>query len=364
MNQDRQFGSWSLAAAAAAVLLVEGFYPIMVASIDLGDTAAWIAMLLAGLFALALFTPAALCLQRMDRGGLIALARAAAGWPGAVAAGILMAGLLVFHSGLVIRQTSEMAVGAVYPNTPQTFATTALVVCALYAAYGKLSGLVRSGRTFLPVLLLSFLFIVAGGIAWGRLAFLLPFWGPGPLPLVAGSLRLGALYVPVVLFLLVAAESVHDRQHIWRAGAVAIGGSSILFAVLKLLLLMAYPLPMGYSITYPLHELARLVTGGRFFERLEGAWVLVWVAGTAIHLAIILHTAAAAFAGAFAMPSLRVAVLPLVTISMIFAFFPPDQGQAIAWNHQAFPVYVVIGLLLPAALALLARFRRRAGHET
>lgn len=359
MRQTAQFGSWSLAAAGAAMMLSEAYHPILVAAIKLGDTAAWLAMFLAGLLALALYLPVALGLRAIPGGNLIDLARGAAGHPGAVMTALLVCGLLVYHSALIIRQTSEMAVGAVYTHTPQTFATVALVICTLYAALGKTPGLVRLARSFLPFLLLSILVILVGGAAWGSPTYLLPFWGPGPAALLSGSAELAAIYCPLVLFLLVGARDVHDRQQLWRSGAVAIGGSSLLLVVIKAVLVMSVPLPLGYSVTFPLHELARLVVGGRFFERIEGMWVVIWVFGTASHLAIVLHSAAVAYSGAFGIPKYRTVVVPLVTMAMIMAFFPHDQVESVEWSRSAFPVYVAIGLVLPAALALLAAVRRR-----
>lgn len=364
MQQGVQFGSWSLAAAGAMVMMAQSFHPILVAAFHAGDTGAWLAVLLAGLFTISLYLLAAVPLQAIPGGNLIHLARTAAGQPGAILTGLLVCSLLVYHSGLIVRQTSEMAVGAVYTHTPQTFATAALLLCTLYAASGKTASIVRLTRSFLPYLLLSILLMLAGGAAWGSPRFLLPFWGPGPAALAAGSVSLGAIYSPLVLFLLITAGKLHDRRQLWQAGTVAIGGSALLLAVIMIVLVMSYPLPLGYTITFPLHELSRLLVGGRFFERIEGIWVVIWVFATAGHLAALLHAAAAAYAEAFSMPTHQTAVLPLVAMAMVVAFFPRDQGQSVAWSQEAFPLYLVIGLGLPVALALLAVIRRRISRGT
>jgi len=358
MKQEREFGGISLAAAGAVVMLAQGFHPILLASIKLGQTAAWLAMLLAGLLALAFYLAAAAPLQDIPTGNLIDLARAAAGRPGAIITALLVCSTLVFHAALIVRQTSEMAVGAIYTHTPQTFATVTLIGCTLYAAYGNLAAVVRLARGFLPVLLLAILLILVGGSAWGRPRFLLPFWGPGPGRLVLGASTLAGLFCPLVLFLLIAADGLRDRNRLPRAGVMAIGGSALVLTLIKVVLLMSYPVPLGYSITFPLHELARLVVGGRFFERIEGLWVIVWVFATACHLGALLHAAARAFTAAFDIPSYRPAVLPLVFVAMVAAFFPHDQGQSVAWGQQVLPLYVAVGMVLPVTLALAVTIRR------
>lgn len=363
MRQNEQFGSWSLAAAGATVMLAQGFHPVLVEAVRAGEMAAWLVMLLAGLFALSLYWLVAIRLRTLPGGNLISLAHAAAGQPGAIATALLACSLLVYHSGLIMRQTAEMTVSAVYTHTPQTFATVALLIGTFYVAHGKMAALVRLTRAFLPFLLLSMLVILAGGVAWGNSRFLLPFWGPGPAALLAGAGNLSALYSPTVLFLLIAAGHSRDRHQLSRTGTVVIGGSSILLAVIQAVLTMTYPVPLGYSVTYPLHALARLVVGGRFFERIEGIWIVVWVFATAIHLAALLHAGAAAYAGAFGMPTYRTAVLPLVTMAVVVSLFPRDQGQSIAWAQRAFPFYVGVGLGLPVGLALLTVVRRWISRE-
>lgn len=116
---------------------------------------------------------------------------------------------------------------------------------------------------------------------------------------------------------------------------------------------------MGQHIAFPLHEMSRLVIGGRFFERIEGIWLFVWVFGTACHLAALLHAAAVAFAQAFALPSHRTAVPPLVAMALTIAFFPPDE--TIAWHAAGALPALAIGFGLPLGLAVVAWRGARCG---
>lgn len=359
MHADEPFGSWSLAAAGATVMLAQTFHPILFAVLRAGETAAWLAILVAGLLAIAMYWPVAAGIASLPGGNLIDLARAAMGAPGAIAAGVLVCSLLLYHSGMIIRQTSEMAISAVYTHTPQTFAMVTLVACVLYGAYGGLAALVRLSRLFLPFLVLAILLNLVGSLGWGEFRNLLPLWGPGPAALLGRSAGLTALYSPLVLFLLIAAGQLRDRVHLGRAGTVTMGGVRLLLAAATFVLLMTYPLPMGFSITFPLHAMSRLVLGGRFFDRIEGDWMFFWVYGTACHLAALLYAAAAAYAGAFGMPNHRAAVLPLIAMAIAIALFPPDQARAVAWHAAATPFGLGIGFAMPLFLALLAAWRGR-----
>jgi spore germination protein KB len=360
--QDETFGSWSLAAAATAMLLAVPLQPVLgYTALRAGETAAWVTPLIAGISVLLLFLPVAIKLAAIPGGGnLIDLARAAAGEPGAIITGVLVCGPLVFDCGLFIRRIAESAVTHLYPHTPQTFAMVALGLCVLYGACGGLADIVRLGRMMLPVFLLTIGAILIGPLPWSDPRSLLPFWGPGPGPLLGGSMGLMGLYYPTILFLLLAAGQLRDRQRFWRAGLVAIGGATIVFMAVLAVILLVYPLPLGYSVTFPLQELTRLVTGGRFFERIESVWVVFEFSATACYLAALLQTAAAAYAGAFHMSTHRTAVLPVVTMALMISLIPTDQGQAILLRVGTIPLSIAVGFVLPLALVLLAAWRGRA----
>lgn len=358
MHREVRFGSWSLAAAGMTVLLAQAFHPYMLGALWVAGTGAWLSMLLSGLLAFALFWPAAAHVAAVPGSSLISLARAAGGAPAAVATALLAGGLLVYHSGLVLREASEMAVTLVYPHTPQTFAMVALVLCALYGALGGIDAIVFLCRAFLPLLVLMTVIVLVGSLGWGEFRYLLPFWGPGPAPLLLRTPLTMAIYSPL-LFLLVGARNLKDRRHLWRAGLAAIAGAALIFAGTKAVLVMTFPFPMGQTIAFPLHALTRLVIGGRFFERIEALWLFFWVYATACHLGALLHTASAMYAEAVSFPSHRTAVIPLLLVAGTIALFPPDIGRAIAWHVKLAPLSGGIAFGLPLLLVVVRVVRRR-----
>jgi|GEM_PF-2336038 len=363
MEKSATFGSGTLAAAASVVVLSRGFHPIVLAALEVGETAGWLAMLLAGLMSASMYGAFSYWTRRLPSGSLDGLARAAAGRLGSMAMACLVAGLLIHHAGLVTRETSEMAVSAIYPHTPQTFPTTGLVLCTLFGAWSGLSSLARLCRGFLALQLFAMAVLLAGPVAWGNIRYLLPFWGPGPAILIGRSFLLTSMFSPVVLFLLIAGGSVTERSRRWWTGCAGIAAATLVLAVIKIVLAKAYPLPLGASVTFPLHALARLITGGRFFERVEGLWVMLWVFGTACHLSVLMHVAAANYARAFGMASHRGPLVTLVLVMTVVAFLPPDQMQTLSWHEGAWPFALAIGYGLPLSLVLLAGLRGRLGSN-
>lgn len=353
-----QIGSWSLAAATLTLLTAQLFHPILLFPVQAIGTGTWLALLLAGGIAILLYWPAAAILQRSGAGNLIDLARLAGGVTGEVATAIIITALMVFHGGAVLRETAEMAITASYQHTPQTFAVVALGLCFLYGSAGGTTGIVRLARLFLPGLLFAVLLVLLGTMGWGEVRYLLPIWGKGPDVMAAHTFPLLSSYSPA-LFLLMAAGPARDRQHLVRAGVIALGGFAVLLAATTVVFLMTFPLPLGDSVAFPLHSMARLVMGGRFLERLDGIWMCVWAFGTAIHLSALLHVAAVAFAGAFGIPSHRLAILPVGVLTLSIAYFPPDLGRVLSEHAASAPLDAAVSFGLPLAVALLARMRIR-----
>lgn len=352
------FGSRSLAALGILLTTIQGFHPKMLMMLEAGETAAWLLLLCAGLVGSFLAWPVAAALRTIPNGSLAELIRSVLGRPGLIVTALLYGAGILFASGMVLRETSEMALSAVFPHTPQTFITVAMLVGSVYVAWGEASALVHLGRILLPLLLVSVAMILLGTMGWGEARYLLPLLGPGVPELVTVLPGAVAVQFPAIMLTLVA-DRVSDRQQLgrWLPAVPAIGGA--ILAALEAVLLMVFAYPIGVNIPFPLHTAARMVMGGRFFERLEGIWVFVWAAVTIVMLGALLHGVSVLYTKAFRLPWRQAAVLPFAAIVLTVAFFPTDQAQTIEWHLTATPTLFYALFLYPAVIALVVLFRQR-----
>lgn len=356
------YGPRSLAALGVLLLGTQDFHPQVLLAVDVGQTAAWLAVIFATLFAVLAVWPVGAMLRRLPDAGLMDVVYLAVGRPGAILYSLLLAGTLMFMAGMLLRETSEMALSAMFPHTPQTFAITALMLGAVYLAFGQGSDLVRFGQLLLVPLLAALALVIAGSMGWGEIRYLTPLLGPGLLPLATSVPSVAMIFGPLAVVLMLAA-GVRDRQNLsrWLVATPLISGA--MYTVTKINLLMVFAYPVGVDITFPLHQAARLVMGGRFFERLEGLWLLVWVLGTIALLGALLYASALAFAQAWGLPRHRTAVPPLAAVCLTIAFFPPDQASTVLWHEGASVWITTVTLLVPAALAGVAALRKgRLSH--
>lgn len=353
-----RYSSGALASLGVSLVVMEGFYPTLQIPLPYGHSGAWLLLLMTGVLLAAVIYPVAAALAARPSGNLIGLVQSLTGRAGGILYALAVLGMTVFGGAMILRETSEMAISAVYPHTPLTFATTAILLGAVYIGVGDDSSIVQIGRLFLPALLLALLLFVLGTVGWGEFSFLRPFWGSGPLRMLMGVPSTAMLFAPVLVLLLIAG-GVSDRHRLSRWLPLVPLCAGAVFAVVKANLLMIFPYPLGRETIFPLHAAARLIIGGRFFERVEGVWVFLWVMGTIILVGALLHATAAGVSQAFGIPRAQTLVWPIGAMLLTFAFLPPDQATAIAWHTGLAPLTALIALLLPAAVGLLSLLMHR-----
>ena len=315
--------------ALASGMIVRTFYTFPRSVALSTSTAAPWAVLLAGGLSLLLFWPVASALARRPGKNLIDLALEAGGRPIAILTALLIGSILIGGTGIGIRQASEMAVTGFYPHTPQTFAMSSLILAGALGAALSPPGLIWTGAVAAIPTIGALLLVLVGNVAWGQFRHVLPPTGPGLLPVAAELLPMTSFFGEVA-FLAIIASYVQRAKDLPKAAAWGLGLSTVIGALFVLIYLMVFPLPGGLSFPFPLLEMTRLIHGGRFFERVDLIWVLLWVVGSAGLAAGSIQAAALMLKDAFRLPTHRGAVLPLAVATLASALFPSNQAAAIA----------------------------------
>lgn len=353
-----QFGNRSFLGFGLLLVMTQLYYPGVLIAVRLGQTAAWLLGLIAALLATLLVWPVAAALRRIPKGTLYDLAERAVGRWGAIAYILVLVPALSLVGSIVLRQTAEMALTANYPHTPQTFAVVTLLVSSLLAAWIDSAAMVRAANILLVPLNISFALILAGTIGWGTTGFLTPLWGPGLPKLVVSAPAVSSLFAPLAV-LYAMADGVTDRRGLVGSllGVPVLGG--LQYALHKANLLMVFSYPLGLNTTFPMHQAARLVIGGRFFEHIEGIWLFVWVTCTIAFMGALLHGSGRIFCRAFGIPRFQI-TLPLLTVIVLtLAYFPRNQAQAVMLSEVIAVPLMLFALVAPAIFAAIAGLRGR-----
>ncbi|HEY3366261.1 MAG TPA: GerAB/ArcD/ProY family transporter [Symbiobacteriaceae bacterium] len=347
--------------AMIATLVVRTFYASPAGAGEAVSTAAPWVVLLAGAAAALCFWPVAAALSRRPAGqNLVDLCLDAGGRPLAIVVTLAIGFFLVGSAGISLRQLSEMTVTAIYPHTPQTYAMVGLAVASTAGAAMDVAGLAWMGSVYAWPTVIVVLLVLAGNFGWTNYRAVLPLTGHGLLPIAGAVLPLSS-YFGELVFLTVYARFVVSPKQIVRTGVSAVGVSALVLSAVVLVYLMVFPLPSSLDVPFGLFELTRLVQGGRYVERLDALWIIFWAFGTAGVTAASLQVTAILWQGAFRLPDYRRAILPLAVTMVAVALLPSNQAAAVVFEVHGFRNWgFLITLVLPLAVTLLARLRKRA----
>jgi spore germination protein KB len=262
-------------------------------TLKLSTAGPW-AILVAGLIAFLLFWPVAASLTHRPGRGLIDLVQSAGGRPLAVIVTLLLGAYVIAAGGMSLRQFSEMAITSVFPHTPQTFLMSSLLGVAALCAAVSPAALVWVSATVTYPFVGAILIVVLGNFGWGKFALVLPPTGHGLLP-AAGAIMPLTSYFGELFFIAALAGYGASPEKLVRCAAKTTAMVAVVWALVVLVCIMVYSVPLGLALPYPLFEMTRNVIGGRFLERIDALWIVVWGFGSAGRLGSMLMAASLLF---------------------------------------------------------------------
>jgi len=265
-------------------------------------------------------------------------------------------------SALFIREFTEALIIAALPRTPISVISIVFISIGLLGAYLGIEAMARSAR-------LSYLYVL-GGIAILLLALipqwnihnLFPLLGCGPLQ-VFGAGAYSTAAITEIILAAVLVQSMGGADKFSSIGYKAmLFGFGLLFA-LMLTLNLSINKEVAEEISLPFYRLSRSIYLGRFFQRIEAIFVIIWSIIGALKIALTLYGASVTLARTLKLPDYRPLIWPLGLAIFIFSFLPLDMPTAVRLDFEFLRPYAllpsyVIPLFVLAAFWLKGRGKR------
>jgi len=326
---------------------------------------AWIASLLGtsvGLVALWLLItlmvqePSLTPMERVDR----ALGKVAGGLIGALYLLFIYWDLLLstrLYAGLLISQPM--------PETPTEAFVFMLLLGAVYAALKGPEVVARVGEFTAPLVLLGLVLVLALGVNHMNPQALLPVVGYGWGQIFRAALVPAAVHVEVMALLMLT-PMVREPKKMARAGVMGALLAAVVATVAAASLIMFYGAPRTQRLVYPVYDLARAISIGDFFERMDALFIFTWTAGSFVKVAVLLWISALALAHLLRIKEPRVLVRPLALLAGFLAMRAyANQAEVRAVNTpQIYPFVAAPFLLFFPFLLLVAERIRRPGRKS
>ncbi|HWI53298.1 MAG TPA: GerAB/ArcD/ProY family transporter, partial [Symbiobacteriaceae bacterium] len=265
---------------------------------------------------------------------------------------------------LSLRQFSENITATVLPKTPLTVITLAFLGVACYGVILGLEGIARVVWVITPFSLVALVTLLGGGyLTHHGDNPLFPFWGWGAGATVGWGLLRSADFAELLLLGLLVPH--FRRLDLLRKTAwIALGSSVLIIAGTVVLYEQIFPWPGGGRISFPLLEVSRLIITGRWVQRLESIFFLVWVIMATLAVTTGLYATVRTLAETIGLENERHLVLPVALTLYSLAQLPSNLALAVAWDAEGVRTWGwSISIVLPLLTLLVSTLRRKGANR-
>ncbi|MDK2817397.1 MAG: hypothetical protein PWR22_2026 [Moorella sp. (in: firmicutes)] len=265
---------------------------------------------------------------------------------------------------VVIREFSEFLVTAVMPETPALFFSLSIVAVAVYAARNGLEVIARCTDFILPLMVAFIAIVLLFATPEMAPRNLLPVLENGFRPVLGGALVTWRFLGQI--FILATFGAFVNPPRALRASLVSgLLGIAFFLSLVTMGTILVFGCCEAARLTFAAYALARVVSLGQFFERIEALFLAIWVGGVFIKITLNLYVVALGLATVTGLKEYRPLVAPLGALNVAVAallyrniseirhdLLMVEPGWTLTWQ-----------LILPLFLLIMAwlRGKRRTG---
>ncbi|MCR4401874.1 MAG: spore germination protein [Firmicutes bacterium] len=353
MLEEGRIGTGEAVAATLYFLSSKLFISFPQQMATVGLTAAWIVPMISFAGAAVGFLIVTALLRRYPRMGIVEIGEELAG---PVLGSLAALGYFAFFfvaTVVIMREFSETVGTALLPRTPLAVITLIFALVTIAATYLGVEALTRAALLAAPLIVVTLVFLNVLLVPQANFDAMFPFFGPGLDKLVYHGIIHSAVGGEV-LFLAVIAPQLREWSHARAIGLAALAITALFTSVSVLTFVTVFPYPLCVHIPYPGYETSTLIYVGRFFQRVEVAFVFLWVISGCIELALGTYTSAIILARTLKLPLYRPLLPALGVIGYSLAFVPPDVPTATRLDFELVRTFGGIAVFVVPAVLLLA----------
>lgn len=320
---------------------------------------AWMIPLIAAVPALYVFSFIGRIIREFDLESLLSFGQKDLGLKGGGVIGILFVLYFTLASASEMRQFTETVVTTVLPKSPVGYVALPFILVITYFAYMGIEGLTRVAWVAGPWLLLGVALLLVFNLNWARVEYLSPIWGNGVEQTLFHGFWFSGVFTNVLLIGILA-PLLREKRQFLQVGTWSILLTAFVYTAFMLMFIMVFSTEVANKMPFPMYQFARMIYMGRFVQRLESAFVFIWVACAVIKIATGLWAASYITANALRMPVFRPLVIPFALIIYSLSFLPRSFPETLHYDVS----YILgwswlIVLVIPALLVLQTKYRRR-----
>ncbi|SDF30022.1 GerAB/ArcD/ProY family transporter [Sporolituus thermophilus] len=330
------------------------FITVPAEMLDIAAGLAWLMPLASGIGAFAGCWLLVFVLSRLPGYDLVGAAYHLLGRAGGFLVGLFYVGYFFLDAVLLLRQFAENTLLTALPLLEFSIAVAVYALVAGVLVYIGVEGIARTTYLLMPLGSVPLLVVLALLFPFYNVYHLLPWQGTG-LGAVMPPALIGAGYNSGVLALFILAKALQDLRTVKAATLYGLGASIALKALCTFIFTLVFGYTTGREKMLPFYEMARLVYLGRYVQRIEALFILLWVMYGILAIAANLFMGLYLVARLFGLPAIR-PLIPVAALTVAFlAMIPQDITDTVTLDtvfiqtYAAAAIYAVPGLLLAAS---------------
>ncbi len=265
--------------------------------------------------------------------------------------GILFLAYFLFTVSITLRSFSEGLKIIFFPRSSVGVIMILFLVAIVITNKLGFHAIVRSNLFVMPIILFSILFVFISNFGNFTVQRALPLLGEGAYTtFFAGTSNLFAFSGIVYLYFIPPyLKNISDQKKISLI-SVLLSGICLLLSVATLLFIS--PSAITAEETFPLYLASRNIEFGRFLQRLDALFLLIWIISLVAYLSISFSFATKVFQKLLNIKHTKWYIGLFTLFIFTFSLIPENMYQIIFIENTVYQ-YVVLVIVFAVALSLL-----------
>lgn len=331
--------------------------------IEQGYTAGWLIVLVGGLSSVVLWMVISRLLARFPGKSLMEIIDIVLG-PG-LGLIVKLVGFIyiLLTTSLLLRQFSDAVILTALPHAPISSLAFLFVIPVWIATYLGIEAITRSAFISLPFILFGVLAVLLSIYPYWEYNKLFPVLGAGPgLVLLYGATNVSAFEEVIILAILVPFFSFGSDK-LKQVGVISLLFVTFVFVLITLVFLMVLPYPVATENLAPFYQLSRTIYLGRYYQRVEAAFILFWTFTAFLRLAIGLIACTYVLQETLKLPYYRPLLPALIMLILSLALTPAGLMQTVELEKIRLTYSGLIAFGIPCAVFAVALLRRKGEYD-
>lgn len=268
--------------------------------------------------------------------------------------GIVVITYLLSTAFITINEFSEDVKNVLFTDNSIQTVNIFFIIAISIATYFGIKSVVRISSVLFPILIIGLIAIFFSLLQDIDLLNLVPILGTGPKNIFINGLNHAGRYNSLFLLFIFAPKITNLK----KSGMLSVLSTSTIILFVVFLIFSIIPYPEISENYFAFFEITRMISFGRFFQRVEVIFTFIWLFVSLVYLTMALSVVIYTFKRAFKIeyPNL---LLPLISLSFmgLVCIFPDTSSLLVTRDFMYSYITPLIVFIAPLVLLLLSKFK-------